>query len=783
MADLVLDVDWDISKAEAKQRKLNREFDESQKKAGLIKDKIEDLNSALDDERAKQKEIKDVYKEQEAELRKLSAQLDRVKSGKGSYQDYKDIGSIEDAESKLSEMQSAIEKTNAAYDESIAKSEKIESEIAKQNLELDKQNNKTASIGDKIVLNSKKQKKSSEAFKKSSAAVGQLSKRVGNLISSALFFSVLTKAFTALRQEFSKLITEEGSKTAALVAKLNGSLSIIGRMLYETFRPAIEWTLQALTTMVNILTYGLSMILGKNVNDMKKLVQQTKKAGKEAQKTTASFDTIQTLSSSNESSGGTKADYSSLGSGVDSTIGAIMTLVIGASLLAVGVILIGFGMIPVGIAAMVAGLTAMGIAGVTISDTISPKVKAIMTAILAIVGVALIVIGIILICTGVGIPVAIALIAAGAASLVTAAAINWNFISDKIKGVIELFKTSAIFGAGMVLMGLLLMCTGVGFPLGIQLLYLGIASLGYQAAAPNWNLIVDKIKGIWNEVRKVWDEQIKPQTIAKLIGLWTEAKKVWDEQIKPGIDKVILAWNELYSKHLAPIIGKLKDMLLVPFMKYLSGLFTSEFMSVIGFIVDVVKVGIDLIGGYFSGFCDIISGIITFIDGAFSGDWEKAWSGVSSILTGVVNMWITTFEGGINLIISGLNLLLGGFNGVVSGLRKLEIPGMSDILTDVSLEIPKVEIPRLARGAVIPGGREFAAILGDQPKGQTNIEAPAELIKQMAVEALLEVGLTGQPTKEEHYYLGETELMSILYKLVKGGERLRGDSLVRGGVY
>ena len=53
----------------------------------------------------------------------------------------------------------------------------------------------------------------------------------------------------------------------------------------------------------------------------------------------------------------------------------------------------------------------------------------------------------------------------------------------------------------------------------------------------------------------------------------------------------------------------------------------------------------------------------------------------------------------------------------------------------------------------------------------------------MAMEAMLEVGATGQTTKEEHYYLNETELMTILHKLVKGGERLQGPSLISGGAY
>lgn len=39
-------------------------------------------------------------------------------------------------------------------------------------------------------------------------------------------------------------------------------------------------------------------------------------------------------------------------------------------------------------------------------------------------------------------------------------------------------------------------------------------------------------------------------------------------------------------------------------------------------------------------------------------------------------------------------------------------------------------IPQLANGAVIQGGKPFYAILGDQPAGQTNVEAPLSTIEQ-----------------------------------------------------
>lgn len=46
------------------------------------------------------------------------------------------------------------------------------------------------------------------------------------------------------------------------------------------------------------------------------------------------------------------------------------------------------------------------------------------------------------------------------------------------------------------------------------------------------------------------------------------------------------------------------------------------------------------------------------------------------------------------------------------------------------------EVPALASGAVIRGGNPFMAILGDQPAGRTNIEAPLDTIKQAVREEL-----------------------------------------------
>lgn len=64
--------------------------------------------------------------------------------------------------------------------------------------------------------------------------------------------------------------------------------------------------------------------------------------------------------------------------------------------------------------------------------------------------------------------------------------------------------------------------------------------------------------------------------------------------------------------------------------------------------------------------------------------------------------------------------------------------------------IPVPEIPQLATGAVLPANNPFLAVVGDQTRG-TNIEAPADLIKQMAKEAIQESGGGGNVTVKVYF--------------------------------
>ena len=134
------------------------------------------------------------------------------------------------------------------------------------------------------------------------------------------------------------------------------------------------------------------------------------------------------------------------------------------------------------------------------------------------------------------------------------------------------------------------------------------------------------------------------------------------------------------------------------------------------------------------------------------------------------------FESGF---IEQLKTVVFNIKGAIKGAFSNVGLGMSP---NYGVDGYSIKVPALARGSVLPGGKPFLAIVNDQPRGQTNVEAPLQTIVD-AMDIALNNRNSNEVLREEHYNLNETELMTILHKLVKGGERLQGKSLISGGAY
>ena len=182
---------------------------------------------------------------------------------------------------------------------------------------------------------------------------------------------------------------------------------------------------------------------------------------------------------------------------------------------AIGIIMICFGHIGWGIGFLIAGAAIFSVSQAALSEGAElEKVKNIMNGIIA--GISLLALfWVILVATGGSLPLGIGLIIVGAAGLATEVALNWDAIKN---GITNFFQNNAglIVGVSiaLIVLGIILLFTGVGIPLAIGLIVAGGGALAATVAL-NWNFIVDKVKEVWQKVVSFWNAYIAPIFTAK----------------------------------------------------------------------------------------------------------------------------------------------------------------------------------------------------------------------------------------------------------------------------
>ena len=175
---------------------------------------------------------------------------------------------------------------------------------------------------------------------------------------------------------------------------------------------------------------------------------------------------------------------------------------------------------------------------------------------------------------------------------------------------------------------------------------------------------------------------------------------------------------------LAAIIEPLAEMLsmiLPPIIEILVQIINTivpALIAVINLVADVVSDvlarGMGLIKPFFDAVIGIFEGFSEFLSGVFTGDWEKAWNGILKIFKNFVNLFITGIESGfINAVIEAINIVIRTAARLIDA-----IPGININVDNV--EIPKVHLPRLAKGGIITEGGQ--AIVGE--KGEELVTLP-----------------------------------------------------------
>lgn len=255
-----------------------------------------------------------------------------------------------------------------------------------------------------------------------------------------------------------------------------------------------------------------------------------------------------------------------------------------------------------------------------------------------------------------------------------------------------------------------------------------LVNLFNETIIPAFNTIKAAVMSALNTVWKLWQqlwEKLEPfvtKILTWLMNFWNNTLKGIIENVVNFITKLIQGWTELYNNVIAPIISALVDVLWPVVERVLNAIWST------------ISGVFDAIGGVIKAITGILDGLITFITGVFTGDWEKAWQGISDIFKNIV-------EGLWSIIKTPLNWIIDGINGLISGINGIKIPDWVPGVGGKSLSIPK--IPRLAKGGIVD--QATLAMVGEGKSAEAIIPLDRTLTRYMS-EALKDAGANNNIT-------------------------------------
>lgn len=339
------------------------------------------------------------------------------------------------------------------------------------------------------------------------------------------YYAIMTQVTTA-QGDMARTLEAPANQLRILQAQLTQAARAIGNIFIPALNAILPYAIAVVqvireiaSALANLAGFKLTDVDYSGVNSaavgagsLADNLDDAAGAAKKLKQYTAGFDELNVFAPNTGSGSGAGAGgaggfdfdlptYDFLGDAVQTRIGEIkkmiedtlaeITTIVSGFMLAVGAILVVTGVnIPLGVGLMAAGAVGL-VATVGLNWTaMSSELASTLALITGVVGGFLLALGAIMAFSGANLPLGIALMALGGASLVSAAVINWHNSDRHLTDALTTL-TGVLAGASLAV-GAMLAFTGVATGLGIALMAVGAVTL-VSAAALNWNSIPDAL--------------------------------------------------------------------------------------------------------------------------------------------------------------------------------------------------------------------------------------------------------------------------------------------------
>ena len=514
------------------------------------------------------------------------------------------------------------------------------------------------------------------------------------------------------------------------IDSLRQSLSTLGQQFLAAFYPIIEFVIPALQALVNALSYTVGFITGiiraifgfkqasedssssiiKNNNDIAKSAAAVAKQY-------AGFDELNTINTEPSGGGVSGVDFS-----FDPNVGDEAADALNKARAA---------------AESFNGAIAAGVEAWNKWKTPLAWIAAILASLWAISSIPAILNG-------------MSLLAAGAGLASNAVVFLWGIFEGIGGAIVGLWNKLGFVKFAM---------DGTGAAaLGLGVVFLGVISTVaalWQAFQDNTRNIRDIWEVTWVGIKdtfSTWWSYMEPIIgiiVKTFMDIWNLAlKPLWDKFVEfvAGVAIIIMnLWNKIFKpivdwfiKTLGPIMVLIWAIVGEAVVKAFTTI-----SDIIGKAMDVFNWFVDLVLLLVDDAVAIFQGLIDFVVGVFTGDWEKAWEGVLGIFSGIWNGIKTTFtavwdwimkkfnSGGtiftgiadgisnifkslVNGLISGINWIIrkpfDTVNSLMNKIRSFSILGAEPFKKLWGYNpLPVPQIPKLARGGILDAGQMFVA--------------------------------------------------------------------------
>ena len=258
-----------------------------------------------------------------------------------------------------------------------------------------------------------------------------------------------------------------------------------------------------------------------------------------------------------------------------------------------------------------------------------------------------------------------------------------------------------------------------------------------DAIAPALELIMEIWTGCVDTLYEVWQEYGHPifEAIRTAISSTGEVlNDIWDRYVKPVFDTFMDVADRLWTNHIQPLLKHFLEFgakliqvaldiyngVILPLVSWFADILGPKISGEIQVVTEVFGV----FGAFISGIVDsiilVLNGVLDFIHTGFTQGWDKAWSNVGGIFKDVFNNIIQIAENAVNFVIDSLNAI------------SFDVPDWVPLAggEHFGFNLESISLPRLATGTVVPPrAGEFAAILGDNNR-EAEVVSPISAMKQ-----------------------------------------------------